>query len=67
MALKNNFGNNCGAIETAIARKLYQKVSLEFTETTNTELAKYVEVAFIKIVQREQQGFVNISDKMERH
>ena len=66
LALKKNFGNNCGTIETAIARKLYQKLSLEFTETPNTELAKYVEAAFIKISQREQQGFVNISDKMER-
>ena len=66
LALKKNFGKNCGTIETAIARKLYQKLSLDFTETPNTELAKHVEVAFIKITQREQQGFVNISDKMER-
>ena len=66
MALKKNFGKNCGTIETAIARKLYQKLSLEFIETPNTELARYVEEAFINITRREHQGFVNIYDKMER-
>ena len=60
-ALKTNFGNS-GRIETAIARRLYQKLSLEFTETPNTELGKYVETALIRLGQREQSGFVNISN-----
>ena len=60
-ALKANFGKNSDRIETAIARKLYQKLSLEFTETPNTELGKYVETALVKLSQREQLGFVNIS------
>jgi hypothetical protein len=60
-ALRNNFGKNSGRVETAIARKLYQKLSLEFTETPNTELGRYVETALVKLSQREQLGFVNIS------
>jgi hypothetical protein len=63
MALKKNFGKDSATIETAIAKKLYLKLSLEFTETPNTELAKYVETAYIKLNQREQQGFINISGK----
>lgn len=60
-ALKKNFGKDSGAIETAIARKLYEKLALDFNETPNTELSKYVETAFVRLSQREQQGFVNIS------
>jgi hypothetical protein len=63
MALKKNFGKDSATIETAIAKKLYLKLSLEFTETPNTELARYVEAAYIKLNQREQQGFINISSK----
>ena len=60
-ALRKNFGKDSGTIETAIARKLYQKLLLDFNETPNTELGKYVETAFVKLSQREQLGFVNIS------
>jgi len=60
-ALKRNFGKDSEVIETAIARKLYEKLILDFIETPNTELSKYVETAFVKLSQREQQGFVNIS------
>ena len=63
-ALKKNFGKDSGTIETAIARKLYLKLSLEFIETPNTELGKYVELALVKLSQREQLGFVNISNKL---
>ena len=56
-ALRTNFGKNGGRIETAIARKLYQKLSLEFSETPNTELGKYVETALVGLRQREQSGF----------
>jgi hypothetical protein len=62
-ALKKNFGKDCATIERAIARNLYLKLSLEFVETPNTELARYVEAAYIKLNQREQQGFINISGK----
>ena len=64
LALKNNFGKDHGTIETAIARRLYLKLSLEFIETPNTELGKYVESAFIKVRQREQAGFINLTRKM---
>jgi hypothetical protein len=64
LALKKNFGKDCGMIEMAIARKLYLKLSLEFIETPNTELARYVELAIIKLSQREELGF-NISARME--
>jgi hypothetical protein len=68
LALKNNFGKDHGTIETAIARTLYLKLSLEFIETPNTELGNYVELAFIKVRQREQAGFINLTRKMEgRH
>lgn len=62
-ALKRNFGEDCPAVETAIARKLYLKLCLEFTETPNTDLAKYVEEAYIKLSRREQQGFLNASTR----
>ena len=63
LALKRNFGTSCGKIETAIARKLYQKLSLEFTETTNTDLVSYVELAVVKLNEREQLGFVDLLGK----
>lgn len=62
IALNNIFGKDCSAIEIAIARKLYQKLMLEFVETSNTELAGYIESAMNKLSQREQVGF-NISTK----
>jgi hypothetical protein len=42
-ALKKNFGEDYPTIEKAIAKKLYLKLSLEFTETPNIELARYIE------------------------
>ena len=60
-ALKKNFGKDCSTIEKAIAKKLYLKLSLEFTETPDAELSRYVEAAYIKLSQREQEGFMNIS------
>jgi hypothetical protein len=60
-ALRRNFGRDNGSVEIAIARKLYQKLSFDFTETPNTELSRYVETAYVKLSQREQQGFINIS------
>jgi hypothetical protein len=60
-ALRRNFGKDSGTIETAIARKLYEKLALEFAETPNTDLAKYVEMAFVKLGQREKLGLANIS------
>jgi hypothetical protein len=62
-ALRNNFGKDYGTIERAIAKTLYLKLSLEFIETPNTELGKYVELAFIKVRQREQAGFINLTKK----
>jgi hypothetical protein len=59
-ALNKTFGKDHTTVELAIAKKLYLKLSLEFTETPNTELAKYVETAFIKVSQRDQLG-INIS------
>jgi len=60
-ALRKNFGKDSGVIETAIAKKLYEKLVIEFVETPNTGLGKYVETAFVKLAQREQEGFVNIA------
>jgi len=60
-ALKRNFGKDSSIMQTAIARKLYEKLMLEFIETPNTELGKYVETALVKLSKREQLGFVNIS------
>ncbi len=61
LTLNRIFGKDSGAIETTIARKLYEKLVLEFIETPNTELGKYVEAAFVKLSQREERGFVNTS------
>ena len=63
-ALKRNFGKDSGTIELSIARKLYQKLSVEFIETPNAELGNYVELALVKLSQREQLGFVNISARL---
>jgi len=57
ITLNKMFGRDHGTIETAIARKLYLKLSLEFIETPNTALSRYVELALIKLSEREQQGF----------
>ena len=57
IALNKMFGKDHGTIETAIATKLYLKLSLEFIGTPNTPLSKYVELALIKLNEREQQGF----------
>jgi len=59
-ALKKNFGQKSGTVEVAIARKLYQKLSLEFTEAPGTELGKYIETALVKLSQREQSGFASL-------
>ena len=64
-ALNKNFGKDHGKIELAIARKLYRKLLLEFIETRNTELSRYVELALGKLTQREQLGFMKISSKLE--
>jgi hypothetical protein len=56
-ALNRMFGKDSGTMEMAIARRLYEKLSLEFLETPNTGLARYIEKAIIKLKQREQQGF----------
>ncbi len=60
-ALRKNFGKDCTTIERAIAKKLYQKLSFEFDEIPGTDLSKYVETAYIKLSQREQQGFAHVS------
>jgi hypothetical protein len=59
-ALNKTFGKDRATVELAIVKKLYLKLSLEFTETPNTELARYVEMAFTKLSQRDQEG-INIS------
>lgn len=56
-ALGRMFGNDCRRIETAIARKLYQKLCLEFTESPDTELSTYIERALINLRQRETISF----------
>lgn len=58
-ALNKTFGKDRGMVELAIAKKLYLKLSLEFTETPNTELARYVETAFIEVSHRDKLG-INI-------
>jgi len=63
-ALKKNFGKDSPMVEMAIAKKLYQKLHLEFNETPNVELSKYVEIAYTKVMQREQQGLFNVSVKL---
>ncbi|MGD0175598.1 MAG: hypothetical protein ABSC50_02095 [Candidatus Bathyarchaeia archaeon] len=59
-ALNKNFGEGHGKIELAIARKLFHKLSLEFTETPGMDLARYVERALDKLTEREEQGFSNL-------
>lgn len=65
LSLKKNFGKDHGKMELAVVRKLYQKLSLEFIETPNTELSRYVELAITKLTRREQLGF-NISSEAAR-
>lgn len=67
LSLKRNFGKNSEIIELAIARKLYMKLSLEFIETPHTELSNYVQLAFIKLNQREQLGFTDLTGKLNGH
>ena len=59
VALNKTFGKDHATVELAIAKKLYLKLSLDFTETPNTELSRYVETAFIKVSQRDRLG-INI-------
>lgn len=59
--LRSSFGKDSERVETAIARKLYVKLSLQFIETPKTELARYVETALVKLEQREREGFFSIS------
>jgi len=66
IALTKIFGKDHNAIETAIARKLHQKLVLEFVETPNTELARYIESAITNVNQREQAS-INTSTKMNHH
>jgi len=63
-ALKTNFGKDSPIVEMAIAKKLYQKLHLEFNETPNVELSNYVETAYTKVIQREEQGLFNVSAKL---
>ena len=63
-ALNKMFGKDRATMEAAIARKLYLNLSLEFTETPNIELARYIEQAITKLNQREHQAF-SISGKVE--
>jgi len=56
-ALGRMFGNDRPRIETAIARKLYLKLCLEFTESPNTELSRYIERALIDLRRRETSSF----------
>ena len=65
-SLNKIFGKDRATMEATIARKLYLNLSLEFIETPNIELARYIEQAITKLNQREQQGF-NISTKTKEH
>lgn len=56
-ALDKMFGNDRGRIETAIASKLYRKLRLEFTESSNAELSRYIERALINLRRRETTSF----------
>jgi hypothetical protein len=58
--LNKNFGKDHRKVELAIARKLYHKLSLKFTENPDLGLAGYVEMALGKLTQREQMGFMNV-------
>lgn len=51
------FGAAHATIETAIARKLYRKLCLEFTESPNTELSRYIERALTDLRRRETTSF----------
>ncbi len=44
-ALERDIGKASPIVETAIAKKLYQKLQLEFSDAPNRELSKYVENA----------------------
>jgi len=59
--LKKTFGKDSPIVEIAIARKLYQKLQLDFSETPPADLSRYVETAYAKVVRREQQGLFNFS------
>lgn len=65
-ALNKNFGKDHGKIELAIARKLYQKLSLEFIESPDMGLGRYVEMALAKLTQREQLGFMSTVSRLEK-
>jgi hypothetical protein len=60
-ALKRNFGEDYPAVEAAIAKKLYVKLCLQFTEIPNADLGKYVEEAYVKLSLREKEGFFKAS------
>jgi hypothetical protein len=62
-ALRRNFGQDCQAVEIAIAKKLYLKLGLRFIGTPTTDLAAYVEDAYIKLSRREQEGFFSASHR----
>ena len=51
------FGAAHVTVETAIARKLYRKLCLEFTELPNTELSSYIERALTDLRKRETTSF----------
>jgi hypothetical protein len=65
-ALRRNFGKDSPTVELTIAKKLYQKLYLEFNETPNVELSKYTETAYTRIIQREQEGLFNVSARITR-
>jgi hypothetical protein len=56
-ALDRMFGNDRGRIETAIARTLYKKLYLEFTESPNSQLSSYIESALLNLKRRETTSF----------
>lgn len=56
-ALGKMFGKDHEKIEAAIARNLYRKLCLEFTELPNTQLSRYIENALINLKRRETISF----------
>jgi len=60
VALRNNFGEKYLKVELAIARKLYEKLSLEFEEAPHAELSAYVARALEKLAERERLGFMSL-------
>jgi hypothetical protein len=56
-SLNKMFGKDHRAMEMAIARKLYVKLALDFVETPDTGLARYIEQAIIQLNRREQLSF----------